>query len=194
MQGGAFTVIYMPWMISGLAIGFIALLLFSQSTGSVNLILKALGWIEKGFSIKTEAGTTIILPIVVGWRAAGFNMAIFLTGLLSIPVETVEASIVDGASYFQRLRRVYFPQMIPSFIIATVFCMFGSFRVFDELVAMGGLYANEAAEFLSIVFIRYGFSRNRMALSMTLSIQTFLPLMILGLLLQRLQKRLSYEV
>ncbi len=190
-KGGLFTMIYLPWMVSGLALGFMALLLFSEATGTVNLLLEELGWIQASFNIKTEQGTTMILPVLVGWKAAGFSLAIFLTGLLSIPQETVEASVVDGASYLQRLWWVYFPQMIPSFIMATVFCLLGSFRVFDELVAMGGLYQNNAAAFLSILFFKYGFAQNKLTLAMTLSVLTFLPLMLLAILLQQLQRRLT---
>jgi len=190
-KSGLFTVIYLPWMISGLALGYIALMLFSEASGTANLILMELGWITTPFNIKTEVGTTIILPILVGWRAAGFNLAIFLAGLLGIPRETVDAAVVDGASYWQRLFFIYFPQMIPSFIIATIYALLGSFKVFDELVAMGGLYQNKAAEFLSIVFFKYGFTQNKLALAMTLTVITFVPLMLVAVSLQRVQRRLT---
>ncbi len=191
-KGGFFTVIYLPYMISGLALGFIAAMLFSQSTGTLNLLLLELGLIKTPIDIKLPMGTTIILPILVGWRTAGFYMAVFLAGLLSIPSETIEAAIVDGASYWQRLFRVYFPQMIPSFIIVTIFAMFRSFNLFDELVALGGLYQNKAAEFLSIIFFRYGFRADRLALGMTLAVMSFVPLFAVGLGLQRLQRRLQH--
>lgn len=190
-RSGLFTVIYLPWMISGLALGYIALMLFSEASGTANLILLELGWITKAFNIKSEAGTTIILPILVGWRVAGFNMALFLSGLLGIPKETVDAAIVDGASYLQRLFFIYLPQMVPSFIIATIYSLLGSFKIFDELVAMGGLYQNKAAEFLSIVFFRYGFTQNKLALGMTLTVITFVPLMLVAITLQQIQRRLT---
>jgi ABC-type sugar transport system permease subunit len=193
-RGGLFTMIYLPWMISGLALGFLALMLFSESTGMINLLLVKNGIIDRPFNIKNEQGTTMILPILVGWKSAGFNMAIFLTGLLGISKETIEAAIVDGARYWQRLWWIIFPQMIPSFIIATIFALLGSFKVFDELVAMGGLYQNKAAEFLSIVFFRYGFVQNKLSLAMTLAVQTFLPLVIIAFFLQYLQRRsTSYQ-
>ena len=191
-HSGFFTVIYLPWMVSGLALGFLAVMLFSQSSGTMNLLLLELGLIRQPIDIKLPTGTTVILPILVGWKAAGFNLALFLAGLMTIPTETIEAAIVDGASYWQRLIRVYFPQMVPSFIIATIFCLIGSFGVFDELVALGGLYQNPEAVFLSILFFTYGFSSNRLALGMTLAMQTGIPLVLLAILLQRLQKRLQY--
>ena len=167
-------------------------LLFSQKTGTANLLLLELGLIKKPIDIQSARGTAIVLPLLVGWRFAGFNLAIFLSGLLSIPKDTIDAAIVDGASYWQRLVRVYFPQMAPSFIMATTFCLIGSFGVFDELVAMGALYANQEAKFLSIVFFMAGFRTNRLALGLTMAVQTFLPLVILGVVLQRLQRRLQY--
>lgn len=191
-RGGFFTIIYLPMMLSGLATGFVTRMLFSRATGTVNLLLLELGWLQNPIDLKLPTGTTVILPILVGWRYAGFNMAIFLSGLVSIPRETIEASIVDGASYWQRLSRVYFPQMVPSFIIATIFCLIGSFGIFDELIAMGALYGNRQAIFLSVLFFEYGFLRHRLAMGMTLAMEVGIPLVILGVLLQRLQKRLQY--
>lgn len=191
-RGGFFTVVYLPLMVSGFAVGYMAVMLFSRETGTANLLLMELGLIEKGIDIFSPEGTAFILPLLVGWRYAGYNMAIFLSGLLSIPEETIEAAIVDGTSYWQRLIRVYFPQMWPSFILATTMCLIGSFAVFDELVAMGALYVNPEAKFLSILFFTYGFQVERLAMGMTLAVETFLPLVFIGIALQRLQRRLQY--
>jgi multiple sugar transport system permease protein len=191
-RGGFFTVIYLPLMVSGLAVGYMAVMLFSKETGSANLLLLKLGLIDKPIDIYSAQGTAFTLPLMVGWRYAGYNMAIFLAGLLAIPKETIEASIVDGASYWQRLWHVYFPQMLPSFVLATTMCLIGSFAVFDELVAMGALYVNPEAKLLSVLFFTYGFQIDRLAMGMTLAVMTFLPLVILGVGLQRLQRRLQY--
>jgi multiple sugar transport system permease protein len=191
-SGAFFTVVYLPLMVSGLAVGYLAVMLFSQETGTANLLLMELGLLKKPIDIFSPGGTTLILPLLVGWRYAGFNMAIFLAGLLAIPRETIEASIVDGASYWQRLWKVYFPQMIPSFILATTMALIGSFAVFDELVAMGALYVNPEAKLLSILFFTYGFQVERLGMGMALSVMTFLPLVLLGVALQRLQRRLQY--
>ncbi|MBA7709377.1 hypothetical protein ES703_118294 [subsurface metagenome] len=191
-RGGFFTIVYLPLMISGLGVGYTAVMLFSRTTGTANLLMLALGMLKKPFDIYSAGGTMFILPFMVGWRYAGYNMAIFLSGLLGIPKETIEASIVDGSSYWQRLLRVYFPQMIPSFIIATTMCLIGSFSVFDELVAMGALYYNPEAKLLSVLFFMYGFQIERLAQGMTLAVVTFMPLVVLGVVLQRLQRRLAH--
>ena len=191
-MGWFFTIIYLPMMISGLATGYMATMLFAKSTGTVNLMLGEWFGAKNLIDIQNPTGTAIILPVMIGWRYAGFNVAIFLAGLLAIPVETIEAATVDGASYWQRLWRVYFPQMLPSFIIATIFCLIGSFGVFDELIPLGALSSNHEAKMLSVLFFSYAFNSKRLALGLTLTLQTFLPLVIIALLLQRLQRRLQY--
>lgn len=191
-RGGFFTVVYLPLMVSGLAVGYIAVMLFSKETGTANLMLRASGLIDKPIDIYSAQGTALILPLIVGWRYAGYNMAIFLAGLLAIPKETIEAAVIDGSTYWQRLWQVYFPQMLPSFLLATTMCLIGSFAVFDELVAMGALYVNPEAKLLSVLFFTYGFQIDRLAMGMTLAVITFVPLVFLGVFLQRLQRRVQY--
>lgn len=188
-----FTVIYLPYMISGLGIGVIMLLLFSRDTGSVNLLLLKIGIIDRAIDIKNPVVSTWAFPLMIGWRFAGFNMAIFLGGLLSIPVETIEASRVDGANYLQRLWHIYFPQMLSSIVIATVFCLIGSWGVFDEAVGMGALAANKNVRFLSILLFKLGFAgtgeSGTLAEALTMAITVNVPLLIVGILLSKKQKQ-----
>ena len=193
-KGGVFTMIYMPYMLSGLALGFIALMLFGQSTGMINLVLEELGILKEPINIKTALGITVALPFLEGWRYAGWNMAIFLSGLLSIPGGTIESAVVDGATYLQRLWYIYLPQMIPTLIIVGTFGLMGSFQIFDVLIPLGAMQGNEQAEFMSIFIFKYGFTANKLALGLTLSIETLLPLMGIVVFLNWLQKRLSYEI
>ena len=50
------------------------------------------------------------------WLNVGFNMVVYLAGLQSIPAELYEAAEVDGASAWQRLRRITFPLLLPTTI------------------------------------------------------------------------------
>lgn len=199
IKGAIFTIIYLPWMVSGVGVGMLLLMLFSRDTGSMNLLLLKLGLIKKAVDIQgSELVVQIAMPLMVGWRAAGFNMALFLSGLLSIPEDTIDAAKIDGASYAQRLTHIYFPQMIPNFIMATIFCLIGSFGVIDELVGMGAFYGNKKAQFISIILFRLGFASEgswalgTMAEGITLTIIVYVPLLILAFWLIRYQKQKAY--
>ena len=193
-----FTIIYLPYMLSGFGVGILLIMLFSRDQGSLNLLFMEMGVLKTPFDIKDPSITAVALPLVLGWRYAGFNMALFLSGLLSIPIETIEASRVDGASYLQRLRYVYLPQIVPSIIIATIFCLIGSFGVFDEAVGLGAFYGNPAAEFFAISVFKMGFGTaigqqiGTLAEGMTMALVVFVPLTLMAAYLVRLQKRLQY--
>ena len=196
--GFFFTIIYLPYMLSGFGVGILLIMLFSRDQGSLNLLFMEMGVLKTPFDIKDPSITAVALPLVLGWRYAGFNMALFLSGLLSIPIETIEASRVDGASYWQRLCYVYLPQIVPSIIIATIFCLIGSFGVFDEAVGLGAFYGNPAAEFFAISVFKMGFGTaigqqiGTLAEGMTMALVVFVPLTVIAAYLVRLQKRLQY--
>ena len=193
-----FTLIYLPYMLSGFGIGILLIMLFSRDQGSLNLLAMALGILKVPFDIKDPNITAFALPLILGWRYAGFNMALFLSGLLSIPTETIDASKVDGATYWQRFRHIYIPQIMPSIIIATIFCLIGSFGVFDEAIGMGAFYGNPAAEFFAVTVFKMGFGTavgqqiGTLAEGMTMALVVFLPLTLVASYLIRLQKRLQY--
>lgn len=197
LQRGFFTVIYLPYIVSGLGIGMMATMLFAKDTGSLNLVLLDLGILRESIDVRDPAISTVMLPFVVGWRYAGFNMALFLSGLLTIPEDTISAARVDGASYFQRLVHVYFPQMVPSIMMATVLTLIGSFGVFDELVGMGAFIGNTSVQLLSIVLYKMGFgganlgSSGTLAEAITVSMVVYVPLLFGAFGLVRLQRRLT---
>jgi ABC-type sugar transport system permease subunit len=187
-------IIFLPYVISGMAAGMFLPLLFNSDTGSLNLLLMKLGWIKEAINIKTKMGTAIGLPLLVGWRYAGYNMAIFLLGLVAIPQSTIDASKIDGASYFQRLRYIYLPQMVPSIVLVTVSCLIGSFGIFDEPVGMGGLAGNENAQVFSLLLFRIGTwaQMGSLSMGMALSFIVNVPLILIALYLLSLQKKLQY--
>lgn len=190
-----FTVIYMPYMISGLGVGIMITCLFSRDSGSINLMLLKWGLISQSIDLKDSLMASLLVPVIIGWRYAGFNMALFLVGLLSIPTDTIEASKIDGARYFQRLWFIYLPQMVPIIAVATVFCLIGSFGVFDELVGMGALYGNERMKLFSVVLYEEGFSgkiSGSLSMASTMSMVVFVPLVLIAFLLNRLQKKFEY--
>ncbi len=186
-----FTVIYMPYMISGLGAGMLLGLLFAKDTGYINLLLQNIGLITEPLDIKSQSAVTWALPVMTGWRYAGVNLAFFLAGLLSIPTDSIEASIIDGANYWQKLRFIYIPQIIPSIVMATVTCLIGSFNLIDELFGMGAMYGNQSAVFLSVLVFKKGFIGG-LSQSVAMSFTVFIPLIIVAFCLIRWQKRMQY--
>lgn len=197
MNGPFFTIVYMPYVTAPIGVGILLTMLFSLDTGTMNLLLLKIGLIDKPINIVNESVARWALPLMVGWRNAGFNMAILLSGLLTIPDQTVEASKIDGASYISRLRYIYLPQIIPSIVIATIVTLLRSFGNFDIPVGFGGLRGNRSAYFLSVMLYQMGFGGSAtqtatLAHAVTISFVVYLPLVIVAIALNKIQKRFDY--
>lgn len=200
LKGAFFAIIYLPWMVSGVGLGLLLIMLFSRETGTVNLAIEAAGGPDRVFDAKTEAAAVYALPFIYGWKTAGFNMAIFLGGLLAIPKEVIESAKIDGAKYVQRVMHVYIPMIVPSIITVSIFALVNGFGIFDELVGLGGLAGNSNARFFSVLIYELGFASSdnygakigTLAQGLTLSLVVFAPLVLIAFYLNRLQRRLQY--
>jgi raffinose/stachyose/melibiose transport system permease protein len=97
------------------------------------------------------------IVLVTAWQFAGYSMAIFLAGLVSIPVEIVEAASVDGAGSWQRFRHVTLPLLAPAMTINLVLSMIAGLKLFDQVWAMTGGGPGHASETLSTTIYRSAF-------------------------------------
>lgn len=154
-------IIFLPYVISNLALGFLMRMILDPNIGPLNWLLQSAHIIDKPIKFLAEGWpASLTLIVITGWKFGGFNLAIFLGGLVAIPVETIESAIVDGANYFQCLFRVVVPQMWPSIISASVVCFTGTWRLFDMPVALAGSTAGgiKSLDVLAVVFYRWAFS------------------------------------
>jgi multiple sugar transport system permease protein len=100
-----------------------------------------LGLTDKQINLLADFDTTFwSIIIMVVWKTAGFNMIILLTGLQGISTEVQEAARMDGASAWQRFRRITLPLMRRTIALALILSVAGSMLAFDQfyIIADGG--------------------------------------------------------
>lgn len=129
------SIIFLPLVISGVATGILGQWLFDENNGFVNKGLAAIGiagphWQSNG----TWAMASIILMTL--WQRIGFDMLIYLAGLQGVNPELLEAATVDGATAWQRFRRITVPLLGPSTFFLLIMNLIYSFQVFDTVWAM----------------------------------------------------------
>lgn len=129
------SIIFLPLVISGVATGVLGTWMFDQYNGFFNKALSALGfgainWQSDG---KWAMVSLILMTL---WQRVGFDMLIYLAGLQGVSPELHEAAEIDGASGWQRFRRITFPLLGPSTFFLLVMNIIYSFQVFDTVWAM----------------------------------------------------------
>jgi multiple sugar transport system permease protein len=75
--------------------------------------------------------TALILLVV--WTTSGTFMLMYLAALQGISTEIEEASLLDGANAWQRLRYVILPMLKPTTFLVITLGLIGSWQVFDQV-------------------------------------------------------------
>lgn len=119
------TVFFTPNLIGGIVLGYIWNLI-------INGVLGIFG-VDITFNASYGFWGLVVL---MNWQMIGYMMVIYIAGIQSIPTSLIEASKIDGASYFQTLRRIIIPMIMPSITICTFLTLSNSFKLFDQNLAL----------------------------------------------------------
>ena len=116
--------------------------------------------------------------IVYGvWHAAPFAFVVFYAGLQTLPQDTLESSMIDGASKWQQIRYVVIPHLMPLVTFVALMQLMDNFRVFEPIV---GFNAQAHATSLSwIIYNDLGGETRALSSAATTSVLTILGVAIL---------------
>jgi multiple sugar transport system permease protein len=112
-------------------------------------------------------------------------MMILLAGLQGVPVQVYEAASIDGASTRQRFLYVTMPMIRPTFILALMISLIGSFLAFDHFHVMTqGGPANGTLTIVMYIF-RTGFEYFNLGYGSAMSIVLLVILIVLSVIQTR---------
>jgi multiple sugar transport system permease protein len=142
------TLFMIPMMLPPVLVGLQFRWFFNDQFGLLNNLLLTLGIINR--PIGWLARPTWAMPAVMFadiWQNTPFMAIVFLAGLVSLPLEPLEAAQVDGATPWQRFRYVVLPMLRPlMFIALTIRSLEAGRKAFDLIMLMTGggpAYATE---------------------------------------------------
>ncbi|WP_310601915.1 ABC transporter permease [Anaerosporobacter sp.] len=131
------SVILLPHFISYVVIGVFAYNFFNYDNGFINSILVNLG-AERFAFYSTPGVWKFIIVFFYIWKTTGYGMIVYAATITGISSEIYEASYIDGASRFQRIKFITLPLMKPTFILLMLFglggILRGSFDLFYNLI------------------------------------------------------------
>jgi alpha-glucoside transport system permease protein len=153
------SVIFMPMAIALVAAGTTFLFIYvwapagSGQYGLLNAIWTSLGGEpQRWLSIEFFKFNSILLMLVLVWMQAGFAMVLLSAAIKNVPVDTLEAARVDGATEFQIFFRVIVPQIATTIMVVLTAITIFVLKTFDVVwVTTGG---RVGTDFLPVTFFR----------------------------------------
>jgi multiple sugar transport system permease protein len=149
-------VVFLPVVIGLGASSLLWYWLFSYDFGLINRSLLDLGIIKEPVVwFGANAGTAMWAVIVsIVWKVVGFGTLLFVAAIQGIPAEVTEASMVDGASYWQRVHQITLPLIAKTILLVTLVSVIGSLLAFDQFYIMtAGQPRNMTATSVFLIYL-----------------------------------------
>jgi multiple sugar transport system permease protein len=132
------SVVFAPVVIGLGASSLLWYWLFSYDFGLINRALMDIGFIAKPvvwFGADADISMWAVIVSIV-WKGIGFGTILFVAAIHAIPGEIGEAAMVDGASYWQRVRAITLPLTAKTILLVTLVSVIGSLLAFDQFYVM----------------------------------------------------------
>lgn len=185
------TFFFVPNLIGGVVLGVIWQFIFNTALVSIS---SNFGWSIFQSSWLNETNTAFwALIIVTVWQSSGYMMIIYITGLISIEQDVIEAARVDGASALRTLLAIKIPLMAQAFTISLFLTLRGGFMAYDVNVALTGGGPYRTTELISMHIFQDAFAFGNFGTGQSKAVIMFVMVAIAALVQVSVSKRMEVQ-
>ena len=194
VRGAAFfrTIFVLPLMIAPIVVGLIWRYLLDARNGVVNYYLEAIGnalpFLQNLGFVRQEwlaqpnlAMASIVVSDV--WQWTPFIFMIVLAGLQGLPSNVMEASRIDGATWWQETVYVKLPMMRNILLIALLMRIIDVFRALEVIYIMTNGGPGSATRVLSLLLFQTAFTSQDLGYAATIAVLLSVILIVLSVVL-----------
>lgn len=149
-----------PWLLPLVVSATMFKWIFDLDSGVLNYALTASGLVPDRIPWITSVDYAMVSTIITNiWVGIPFSMAVFYSGLQSLPHDILEAAQLDGASRWQRFWQVILPMLAPLTGIVFTLSVTYTVKVFDLIfILTGGGPANATQTLATYAYQRSFFN------------------------------------
>lgn len=194
-SGKAFyrTIFFLPVMATLIAMSIVWEFILQPDFGLLNQLLRLMG-IDGENWLNNQRTVIFVLAGIGIWHQLGYNMVLFISGLLAIPRQLYEAADMDGIPHgFTRFRLITWPMLGPVTLFVVVITSIKAFQVFDtvQVLTQGG--PGKSSEVLLYTMYKEAFEFFRTGYGAAISVVFLSVILIITLVKVRfLDKRVHY--
>lgn len=169
-----------PWAASVVMTSMIWTWILDAYSGELNLTLTQLGLISEPVDWVNNPGSSFyFLMWVAVFVSIPFTTFVLLAGLQSIPADIVEAASVDGATHWQIYRRIKFPLLRNSLLIASIINIINVFNSFPIIWVMTRGGPGYETDTTTTFAYKLAFIESNMGQSTALGVFNFMIIMVI---------------
>lgn len=184
------TIIFMPMVVSAVAVALIWLIILDPNVGILNAIVKGLGMKPPQLGWLGDPNISIYVVLVVAaWQYTGFMMVLILAGLQGIPKELYEAGEIDGARGLSAFWHITLPSIRNVLLVAVLITTIGGFKVFDFIFVLTQGGPANATQVLGTYIYLQAFNLTNMGYANAIAVVLLVIAVVLGWLQLKASRR-----
>ena len=185
------TFFFVPNLIGGVVLGVIWQFIFNSALVSLSTRFD-IPFLSSSWLNETESAFWALIIVTV-WQSSGYMMIIYITGLVSIEQDVLEAARIDGASALRTLLSVKIPLMAQAFTISLFLTLRGGFMAYDVNVALTGGGPFRTTELISMHIFQDAFAFGNFGTGQSKAVIMFLVVAIVALVQVSISKRFEVQ-
>lgn len=150
------TLIYLPHFLSWVVVAAIFKIVLSPQDGFVNSVLVALGFInEPIYFLGSTTWWRIVYFIINIWKETGWGTVLYLATLSGINPELYEASSIDGANRWGKMRFITLPSLANTIVIVLILNLAKIMNLFESVFVLYNTQVYEVSDVIQTYIYRY---------------------------------------
>ena len=151
---------FLPNVLCAVITGMLWKFIFNQAGPS---LAKLTGLSFLGTKLLASPNTAWLAVVIVAlWTGCGYNMIIYIAGLVSIDQTYYESAAIDGATKIQSFFKITLPLMMPSITITLFNTTSGALKMFDLNLTLTGGGPGRSTTGMALDVYQTALSQNRM--------------------------------
>ncbi len=179
---------YLPVITSWVIVGLVFQYMFNSSNrGLINYILVDVLHLTENYIpwLLREWTGNFAIWIMGIWKNTGWAMLIYMAALQGISKELYEAASLDGASSWQKFRKIVIPLLKPTTFYVLVNMIIGSFNVFIQVMLLTSGNPNGKTSVLQYLLYDKAFNQFEFGEASAIGMITSITILLVTILLNK---------
>lgn len=190
-------VYFFPQLLSVAIIAVLWQFVYTPNSGLLNGFLSSvgLGFLKRSWLAEPDLALWCVMAAMV-WSAVGFYVVLFAAAIESIPVELMEAALIDGAGRLVVFRRITLPLIFESVQVAFIYLGIAALDGFAlvQIMTVGPGGPDNSTEVMGLGLWRNAFTYGRFGYASAMGVAMFFLTLTLAALLLRATRRERVEL
>lgn len=172
------TFYFLPVIMPMVSVALVWQWMYDPRIGLINMMLAAFGVVGPNWLTDADLAMNSVIIMTI-WKDLGFAVIIIMAGLLNVPKSQIEAAQIDGARYWQIVRKILIPSIKPTIIFVLITSVISYFQAFTQIFIMTEGGPGSSTHVLAYLIYNSAFGNFEFGYASALATTLFIIIMII---------------